>query len=211
MATEQNNTFINTFTGGMNTDSAYDTIKNNQYIYAINLRPYGTSKINSFNDIAAYGKYGVMTPVKALNEDITYTTQIVPKFDDDKTQRIIKIITSGDTNILIKLHNNYIYLYKVDASDELPRYRWAFLCKIKIGEKVEDAVDLRNVSAVLQYETDKVVNLYIADGEHKIMIINVKDTDYIKSLYKIDETTHKTDGEIDIDLISQNRYFPKHA
>lgn len=211
MATEQNNTFINTFTGGMNTDSAYDTIKNNQYIYAINLRPYGTSKINSFNDIAAYGKYGVMTPVKALNEDITYTTQIVPKFDDDKTQRIIKIITSGDTNILIKLHNNYIYLYKVEASDELPRYRWTFLCKIKIREKVEDAVDLRNVSAVLQYETDKVVNLYIADGQHKIMIINVKDTDYIKSLYKIDETTHKTEGEIDIDLISQNRYFPKHA
>lgn len=211
MATEQNNTFINTFTGGMNTDSAYDTIKNNQYIYAVNLRPYGTSKINSVNDIAAYGKYGVMTPVKALNEDITYTTQIVPKFDDDKTQRIIKIITSGDTNILIKLHNNYIYLYKVEASDELPRYRWTFLCKIKIREKVEDAVDLRNVSAVLQYETDKVVNLYIADGQHKIMIINVKDTDYIKSLYKIDETTHKTEGEIDIDLISQNRYFPKHA
>ena len=209
MATEQNNTFINTFTGGMNTDSAYDTIKNNQYIYAVNLRPYGTSKINSSNDIAAYGKYGVMTPVKALNEDITYTTQIVPKFDDDKTQRIIKIITSGDTNILIKLHNNYIYLYKVDASNELPRYRWTFLCKIKIREKVEDAVDLRNVSAVLQYETDKVVNLYIADGEHKIMIINVKDTDYIKSLYKIDETTHKTEGEIDIDLQDyHSRLFP---
>lgn len=204
MATEQNNTFINTFTGGMNTDSAYDTIKNNQYIYAINLRPYSTSKINSFNDIAAYGKYGVMTPVKALNEDITYTTQIVPKFDDDKTQRIIKIITSGDTNILIKLYNNYIYLYKVEASDELPRYRWTFLCKIKIREKVEDAVDLRNVSAVLQYETDAVVNLYIADGEHKIMIINIKDIKYIESLR--DEY-----GEIDIDLISQNRYFPKHA
>ena len=47
MATEQNNTFINTFTGGMNTDSAYDTIKNNQYIYAVNLRPYDTSTMDS--------------------------------------------------------------------------------------------------------------------------------------------------------------------
>lgn len=216
MATEQNNTFINTFTGGMNTDSAYDTIKNNQYIYAINLRPYGTSKINSFNDIAAYGKYGVMTPVKYIFEDIESVAideKIVMsnKFDSDTIQRAIKVITSGDTNILIKLWQNYIYLYKVEASDELPRYRWVFLCKIKIREKVEDAVDLRNISAILQYETDKVVNLYIADGQHKIMIINVKDTDYIKSLYKIDETTHKTEGEIDIDLISQNRYFPKHA
>lgn len=204
MATEQNNTFINTFTGGMNTDSAYDTIKNNQYIYAVNLRPYGTSKIYNSHDIAAYGKYGVMTPVKALNEDITSSTPI-PKFDTEETQRIIKVITAGDTNILIKLYKNYLYLYKVVASDKLPRYRWTFLCKIKIREKVEDAVDLRNVSAVLQYETDKVVNLYIADGQNKIMIINVKDTNYIKKLYS------NTDGEIDIDLISQNRYFPKRA
>ena len=203
MATEQNNTFINTFTGGMNTDSAYDTIKNNQYIYAVNLRPYGTSKIYNSHYIAAYGKYGVMTPVTALNEDITSSTPI-PKFDTEETQRIIKVITAGDTNILIKLYKNYLYLYKVVASDKLPRYIWQFLCKIKIREKVEDAVDLRNVSAVLQYETDDVVNLYIADGEHKIIILNIKDTDYIKSLYKID-------GEIDIDLISQNRYFPKHA
>lgn len=208
MATEQNNTFINTFTGGMNTDSAYDTIKNNQYIYAVNLRPYGTSKIYNSHDIAAYGKYGVMTPVKALNEDITSSTPI-PKFDTEEIQRIIKVITAGDTNILIKLYKNYLYLYKVVASDKLPRYIWQFLCKIKVRKK--EANDLRNVSAVLQYETDKVVNLYIADGEHKIMIINVKDTDYIKSLYKIDETTNTTDGEIDIDLISQNMYFPKHA
>lgn len=208
MATEQNNTFINTFTGGMNTDSAYDTIKNNQYIYAVNLRPYGTSKIYNSNDIAAYGKYGVMTPVKALHEDIICDTELIPQFNTDETQRIIKVITAGDTNVLIKLYENYIYLYKVVASDKLPRYIWSFLCKIKVREKLDD---LRNVSAVLQYETDSVVNLYIADGEHKIMIINVKDTDYIKSLYKIDETTKKTDGEIDIDLISQNRYFPKHA
>ena len=76
------------------------------------------------------------------------------------------------------------------------------MCKIKVREK--EANDLRNVSAVLQYETDDVVNLYIADGEHKIMIINVKDIKYIENL-------RNEYGEIDIDLISQNRYFPKHA
>lgn len=201
MATEQNNTFINTFTGGMNTDSAYDTIKNNQYIYAVNLRPYGTSKIYNSNDIAAYGKYGVMTPVKALHEDIICDTELIPQFNTDKTQRIIKVITAGDTNVLIKLHENYIYLYKVVASDKLPRYVWSFLCKIKVRKKSDD---LRNVSAVLQYETDDVVNLYIADGEHKIMIINVKDTTYINSL-------RDKNGEINVDLISQNMYFPKNA
>ena len=124
MATEQNNTFINTFTGGMNTDSAYDTIKNNQYIYAVDLHPYDTSKVDSPNDIAAYGKYGVMTPVKYIVESITDGTSVISKFDADKTQRAIKVITAGDTNILIKLHKNYLYLYKVVASDKLPRYIW---------------------------------------------------------------------------------------
>lgn len=203
MATEQNNTFINTFTGGMNTDSAYDTIKNNQYIYAVDLRPYDTSKVNRPNDIAAYGKYGIMTPVKYRREYITNDgVSDISKFDADKTQRAIKVITAGDTNILIKLHKNYLYLYKVVASDKLPRYIWQFLCKIKVREK--EANDLRNVSAVLQYETDDVVNLYIADGEHKIMIINVKDTTYINSL-------RDKNGEINVDLISQNMYFPKNA
>ena len=203
MATEQNNTFINTFTGGMNTDSAYDTIKNNQYIYAVDLRPYDTSKVNRPNDIAAYGKYGIMTPVKYRREYITNDgVSDISEFDADKTQRAIKVITAGDTNILIKLHKNYLYLYKVVASDKLPRYIWQFLCKIKVREK--EANDLRNVSAVLQYETDDVVNLYIADGEHKIMIINVKDTTYINSL-------RDKNGEINVDLISQNMYFPKNA
>ena len=69
-------------------------------------------------------------------------------------------------------------------------YDRKFLCYIDTG-----IVDLKNISAVLQYETDQVTNLYLADGVHKIMIINVVDTDYIKSL-------RDADGKINIDYIS---------
>lgn len=205
MATEQNNTRINTFTDGMNTDVAYDSMKNSQYIYAINLRPYTTSKINGPQDIAAYGKYGVLTPVYHT-DNITFNDVYTgyKGFIDIKPSTISKIITSGDINILIYIYEGLIYLYKISIPDEREistayKYNREFLCFINTGIS-----DLKNISAVLQYETDQVTNLYLADGEHKIMIINVVDTDYIKSL-------RDADGKINIDYISQNNYFPKKA
>ena len=202
MATEQNNTRINTFTDGMNTDVAYDSMKNSQYIYAINLRPYTTSKINGPQDIAAYGKYGVLTPV--YHTDINLFNGTDTKFTDIEQPTISKIITSGDINILIYIYKGLIYLYKISTTAEREvskayKYDREFLCAINTG-----IGNLKNVSAVLQYETDRVTNLYLADGVHKIMIINVVDTDYIKSL-------RGEDGMINIDYISQNNYFPKKA
>lgn len=205
MATEQNNTRINTFTDGMNTDVAYDSMKNSQYIYAINLRPYTTSKINGPQDIAAYGKYGVLTPVYHTdNNQFNDVDTEYKKFTDIKPSTISKIITSGDINILIYIYKGLIYLYRISIPDETSistayTYDRKFLCYIDTG-----IVNLKNISAVLQYETDQVTNLYLADGVHKIMIINVVDTDYIKSL-------RDADGKINIDYISQNRYFPKKA
>ena len=202
MATEQNNTRINTFTDGMNTDVAYDSMKNSQYIYAINLRPYTTSKINGPQDIAAYGKYGVLTPVYHTDNNPFNGTDT--KFTDIEQPTISKIITSGDINILIYIYKGCIYLYKISTTAERQvstaySYDREFLCAIDTG-----IGNLKNVSAVLQYETDRVTNLYLADGIHKIMIINVVDTDYIKSL-------RGEDGRINIDYISQNNYFPKKA
>lgn len=204
MATEQNNTRINTFTDGMNTDVAYDSMKNSQYIYAINLRPYTTSKINGPQDIAAYGKYGVLTPVYHIDNIFNDVYTEYKGFIDIKPSTISKIITSGDINILIYIYKGLIYLYKISIPDEKEistayKYNREFLCFIDTGIS-----DLKNISAVLQYETDRVTNLYLADGKHKIMIINVVDTDYIKSL-------RDADGKINIDYISQNMYFPKKA
>lgn len=205
MATEQNNTRINTFTDGMNTDVAYDSMKNSQYIYAINLRPYTTSKINGPQDIAAYGKYGVLTPVYHTDNNAFKDVYTEYKgFTDIKPSTISKIITSGDINILIYIYEGLIYLYKISIPDERQistayKYNREFLCFIDTGID-----NLKNISAVLQYETDQVTNLYLADGKHKIMIINVVDTDYIKLL-------RDADGKINIDYISQNEYFPKKA
>lgn len=212
MATEQNNTRINTFTDGMNTDVAYDSMKNSQYIYAINLRPYTTSKINGPQDIAAYGKYGVLTPVYHTDGNLFVDLNDLPTYKDEKGEikpvnfikrsTISKIITSGDINILIYIQKGCIYLYKISTTVKRQTntaydYSREFLFFVNTG-----ITNLKNISAVLHYETDNVVNLYLADGNHKIMIINVVDTKYIESL-------RNEHGEINIDHISQNRYFPK--
>ena len=214
MATEQNNTRINTFTDGMNTDVAYDSMKNSQYIYAINLRPYTTSKINGPQDIAAYGKYGVLTPVYHTDGNLFVDLNDLPTYKDEKGEikpvnfikrsTISKIITSGDINILIYIQKGCIYLYKISTTVKRQTntaydYSREFLFFVNTG-----ITNLKNISAVLHYETDNVVNLYLADGNHKIMIINVVDTKYIESL-------RNEHGEINIDHISQNRYFPKKA
>lgn len=214
MATEQNNTRINTFTDGMNTDVAYDSMKNSQYIYAINLRPYATSKINGPQDIAAYGKYGVLTPVYHTDGNLFVDLNDLPTYKDEKGEikpvnfikrsTISKIITSGDINILIYIQKGCIYLYKISTTVKRQTntaydYSREFLFFVNTG-----ITNLKNISAVLHYETDNVVNLYLADGNHKIMIINVVDTKYIESL-------RNEHGEINIDHISQNRYFPKNA
>ena len=214
MATEQNNTRINTFTDGMNTDVAYDSMKNSQYIYAINLRPYTTSKINGPQDIAAYGKYGVLTPVYHTDGNLFVDLNDLPTYKDEngeikpvnfiKRSTISKIITSGDINILIYIQKGCIYLYKISTTVKRQTntaydYSREFLFFVNTG-----ITNLKNISAVLHYETDNVVNLYLADGNHKIMIINVVDTKYIESL-------RNEHGEINIDHISQNRYFPKKA
>ena len=134
MATEQNNTRINTFTDGMNTDVAYDSMKNSQYIYAINLRPYTTSKINGPQDIAAYGKYGVLTPVYHTDNNLFNCVDIESEqFTDIKQSTISKIITSGDINILIYIYKGLIYLYRLYIPDETSNstaysYNRKFLC-----------------------------------------------------------------------------------
>ena len=128
-------------------------------------------------------------------ENLETNKSVYTGFTDIKPSTISKIITSGDINILIYIYEGLIYLYKISIPDEREistayKYNREFLCFIDTG-----IGDLKNISAVLQYETDRVTNLYLADGKHKIMIINVVDTDYIKSL-------RDANGKINIDYIS---------
>jgi hypothetical protein len=66
MVINQNNSYINSFTKGMNSDQAYDQIDGAQYTFAKNLRITKNQLINTTN----YNNYsslheGIVTPVFA--------------------------------------------------------------------------------------------------------------------------------------------------
>lgn len=209
MATNQN-VHVNTFSGGMNTDTSYINMKNEQYTMAINTR-VSTVKYDdtTFDETYSNQKENILAPVQVGEYKYYLTTDpdSVSLLKNDylliKEDYIYKILTSGDTNII--LYKNYI----ADKDNEkIPILIVGQLIPDKDKKKIEIlfytklSKDLKNISAVLNTEQGNVVNLYIATEETKLLCINVADKEYIK---KIRETGSLC---IDIDNIVSNNFFP---
>lgn len=206
MDTNQN-THINVFSGGMNTDTSYDNIKNQQYTMAINAR-ISTTEYNVRDVDRTYSnqKENILAPVYVGKGTYHITADPVNLAEQNKylsinENYIYKILTSNDTNII--LYKNYIdkntpilIVGRIDSGvHELDKY-------IKILFYIKLPIDLDNVSAVLNAEQEDVINLYIATGETNILQINIADEDYIKSIRLEDSL------QINIDDIAQNSFFP---
>lgn len=189
MDTEQNNLHINTFTEGMNADWSFDNLKNTQYRYALNLRATNTEDGGYDNPSM---KSGIMSQIYMYK----YTIDGSDEFTNSKSGiYVYKLITCGDYCVVI-YKNSKSKLNIASVSQNANTFKFTPICSIK----TEDGYDPKNISAVLHYESDKVVMLYIADGIHKIISVNIVDTDFISQLQK--------DGMIDINYIIQNNYFP---
>ncbi len=209
MATNQN-VHVNTFSGGMNTDTSYINMKNEQYTMAINTR-VSTVKYDdtTFDETYSNQKENILAPVQVGEYKYYLTTDpdSVSLLENDdlsiKEDYIYKILTSCDTNII--LYKNYI----TDKDNEkIPILIVGQLIPDKDKKKIEIlfytklSKDLKNISAVLNTEQEDVINLYIATEETKLLCINVADKKYIK---KIRETNSLC---IDIDNIASNSFFP---
>ena len=195
MDTEQN-IHINTFTEGMNADWSFDNLKNTQYRYALNLRATNTQPTGSEDPSI---KSGILSPIWVY----TYGLEGVIA----SNMYIYKIVSCGDYSVIVynTKHNVVDEAGKVSVITHLNVARLSlsndtFSFKNICSIKAEDDYNPKNISAVLHYETDNAVILYIADGIHKIMSINIVDKDYLQKIQK--------DGLIDVNDICQNNYFP---
>lgn len=209
MATNQN-VHVNTFSGGMNTDTSYINMKNEQYTMAINTR-VSTVKYDdtTFDETYSNQKENILAPVQVGEYKYYLTTDpdSVSLLKNDylliKEDCIYKILISGDTNII--LYKNYI---TTNDDKKIPILIVGQLIPDKDKKKIEIlfytklSKDLKNISAVLNTEQGDVVNLYIATEETKLLCINVADKEYIK---KIRETGSLC---IDINNIASNNFFP---
>lgn len=202
MATNENTSQINTFTEGMNMDQAFDSIKASQYRYALNVRMIN---IIEGTDADPSIKSGILSPLYTYKCSLLHGSDMFTKDDKDNINKtdfhVYKTLQSGD--YIIVLYSNCDSDINVGRIVEGTNgtYEFIKLCSLKF-EQVHHKKP--NISAVLHYEQTSVVNLYIADGEGKIILINIADQEYLNSL-KIDNT-----DMIEAALLRQNNYFPSN-
>lgn len=197
MDTNQN-IHVNTFTGGMNTDQSYDSIKENEYTLAVNLRAT-TNKYNN-DELFANQKEGLLTPI-TTNQQILNTEYLYDgKLSNNETEKvkilgsnILKSLYSGNINIILyRSIQNYICVGKISGNT------------LTVLFYIINENATKNISAVLHTEQEDVCNLYIATGVDQLLSINISDENYIKQLHV------KESLEINKDDIRQCSYFPRY-
>lgn len=211
MDTNQN-LHINTFVEGMNTDTAFDSIKSTQYLFGLNIRSTAIETDMQTNE-NSFEKKGLLSPIYTNKYDFhvpdptnvnTYNKFNVNSANGDY---FYKIINSSDINVLLFKESKDLCIYKLIKQSLQNTVTVTPQLLFKIEGYFPDNNDNTfspinyNMSTLLHYEQDNVVILYIADGKHKTISINIEDSEYLNKLK--DE-----DGYIDIDYIMQNNYFP---
>lgn len=172
----------NTFSGGMNTDAADHVLSDDQYRYALNLRYINNKESSS-------GSLKVIDGFKTI-----YTTS------KDKKEEIIETAQIGQYGIFFTEDQDYnIYAYRFPlekkqiSNDDIvkifgPCNDW------NIYESDENKNNrIRNrLSIVGRQERPDNIKLYIADGIHQILIIDVLNDQPITSVNDISTNSYKS-------------------
>lgn len=164
---------VNTFTGGMNTDTADSMLSNNQYKHAVNLR-YITNTASNQGELHPINKPDVIAKIgKTL-------------IADDQTCEIITTVNIRNTVVALVSH-----IYKEATKDAFvpdfdvkPYIEYFYILRLLFkdgkykGYEVvlgpcEDYKVTDKLSIETRYEDETVQKLYIADGKNPIMSVNV--------------------------------------
>lgn len=139
----------NTFHGGMNMDIDYSLMKDNQYIYAENLRVVANNE----------GTFGVAQTIEGFDKATLSTN-----FASNET--IIHTDVIRDYGVVFTKQGdvNNIYRFDFTKSDLAPTVKKVISAKLDIQEPV---------SSVCRWESSDNIKVYWADGEHQIRVANI--------------------------------------
>ena len=222
---------INTFVEGMDSDTMYSNVKNTKYTLGINTR-ISSNKYNIGGDVASpEEKQGLLNPITVKemlfsstdNVDLLKGIQGKDANINVVFDYIYKTVQCGEHCIILyKTHVNKtggrpnidiledLYFLNV-ASVKLVgnEYKYTFLFRISDHKQYDVYKNVKNISVVLNLEQTDVLKLYIADGIHKIMELNILDKDYINKLQRnYFHTNEKEFKYIESFDIQQNGFFP---
>ena len=145
--TNANTQQINMFSGGMDTDTSDMFIDKNRYRMAKNLR-FVTDTQSSGGELHAV--QGFKPVLKELLTNVIAATVV----------RDLGVIIQKTPN-----NNESKWCVKTFDNNKPIQLKTVFLCKEEIGSDKPSILGL--------YETDKICKLYIADGVHPLMIIDL--------------------------------------
>lgn len=175
MATNQNNVHINSFTKGMNTDTSLDMISNEQYVFGQNIRINNETLLGK--DYDSNSKKGIVSPVAAGKK---YYSSLPVYY------KILATASIGDTGIvIIKYIDDTWSVYRVLEEDGNIKYKHVFTSVTRTNAET--------FSVLLNKEQEDILKLYIADGEHEIMCVDI----------------NKEYHNVDIDQFISNHMYPK--
>lgn len=189
MVINENNSYINSFTKGMNSDQAYDQLQNTQYTYAKNIRITKNQLIGDTTEDYSSVHEGIVTPV--------YNGFTIGTSDDDNividiSGPILGTATLDNIGIVVVKYENRLCLYKFKIEDDVVK-QFQFWLGTSEDEKFGD---LKQVSVVLYKELNNVIKAYIATGEYPIFTI------------RIDDSVQPYGQDIDVDDLINNRKMP---
>ena len=157
MATNQNNIHINSFSKGMNTDTSLDMVGNEQYVFGQNIRITANALLNG--DIDSNSKEGIITPVPSGQNNHG-------QLGDVGNSSILAVSTLGDVGaVILKDQESKWHVYRVDRINDQLNFNRIFSSKKKTNKN--------KFSTIINKELDGVTKLYIADGQHSVMSINL--------------------------------------
>lgn len=158
---------INTFIGGMDTDTDVNILPNDRYRYAENVRVITNDG----------GTTGVLQNVEGVRK---YST-LLPE-----GEIVIGTTTIKDIGVIItKLDNGYIRVYRARGFDgNMPTIQLVLQGDLKLCEDVQNNP---NLSVVGNYESETNIKIYFTDGKSSIKTINIMSDKYSPGSELVDD------------------------
>lgn len=167
MVTE-NNSQINTFVKGMNSDTSYQMLDEQSYALAENLRLFSLGDGN---------KHGELRPIPGLKVAFEYA-----KYDCDYILAATSIRQYGI--IIARLTNKKWKVYRFENQDDRSD-KFSIPKNLTCIFTSKGTTESKKFDVVTRYEDDDNVKLYIADGNNPIMCLNI--TEVYSSLLSEDD------------------------
>ena len=193
MVINQNNSHINSFTKGMNSDSAYDQIDNSQYVYGQNVRITKNQLLGGAGDYSTVHE-GIITPVPSgMDIDMSQFTD----YSNNGEQEILAVDSVDDLGTIITTNGTNLIVYRIVIKDDVVE---SFIQAYKFSGFWAEREKHHPLSTVLYKELENVIKLYIASDKYPIVVLRVDD----QGLEKI------TQGDQNLDAFINNRIVPNH-